>query len=200
MNILFFTMSAGEGHNQVANTLQNVILSHSGGHKVKIIDTFNYVNPNLHKIILGGYIRSIKYIPELYGYFYKKTEESDSSLHDFGELINKIFISRKLFKLLQDFEPDVILVKKQNKSELLINGELNFNIYNGVYDIEDSYYHPKFGVEIKNKKIVVEPKTPSDENVSFGYSFLLENIIAVVELDENRVKIEVDNKEWIFNF
>lgn len=119
MNILFFTVSAGEGHNQVAKTLCDAIQKVNKKHNVKIIDTFNYVNPNLHKILMKGYIRSIKYIPELYGYFYKKTEETDSSLHDLGELINKIFISRKLSKLLINFKPDVIVCTHPFPAEAL---------------------------------------------------------------------------------
>ncbi|RKD27553.1 processive 1,2-diacylglycerol beta-glucosyltransferase [Caminicella sporogenes DSM 14501] len=119
MNILFFTVSAGEGHNQVAKTLSEAIYKTGKNHNVKIIDTFNYINSNLHKFLMKSYIRSIKYIPELYGYFYKKTEEIDSSLHDFGELINKIFISRKLSKLLSDFKPDIIVCTHPFPAEAL---------------------------------------------------------------------------------
>jgi processive 1,2-diacylglycerol beta-glucosyltransferase len=132
MNIVFFTLSAGEGHNQVAKTLADTILSLNNQHNIKIIDTFNYVNPKLHKVLINGYLKSIKYLPELYGFLYRKTENSDNSLHDISELFNKAFISRKLLKFLWYFKPDAIIcthpfpaealavLKRQNKISIPI--------------------------------------------------------------------------------
>ncbi len=109
MNILFFTISAGEGHNQVANTLAEELFEVDKNNKIEIIDAFNYINPKLHKVLMEVYIKSIKYMPELYSFFYKKTTESDSSFYDIGELLNKAFVSRKINRLLLSFKPDVII-------------------------------------------------------------------------------------------
>jgi len=109
VNILFLTLSAGEGHNQVAKTLSQSILSIDNDTKIKIIDIFNYINPKLHKVLMEGYIKSIKYLPEIYSFFYRKTEEGESSLHEISELLNKTFVSRKIMKLIKDFQPNVII-------------------------------------------------------------------------------------------
>ncbi|MDK2919802.1 MAG: processive 1,2-diacylglycerol beta-glucosyltransferase [Candidatus Petromonas sp.] len=119
MNIVFFTLSAGEGHNQVAKTLADTILSLDNKHNIKIIDTFNYINPKLHKVLINGYLKSIKYLPELYGFLYRKTEDNGSSLHDVSELFNKAFISRKLLKFLSGFKPDVIICTHPFPAEAL---------------------------------------------------------------------------------
>ncbi|MBF8982575.1 hypothetical protein IZY60_03390 [Lutibacter sp. B2] len=109
MNILFFTVSAGEGHNQVSKTIANNIEKNYKEHNVKVIDTFHYVHPHLHKIIIETYMKSIKYIPALYGFMYKLSEVSDSSIIDVSEFLNKVLLSRKLKTLLDDFNPDVIV-------------------------------------------------------------------------------------------
>ncbi|KXG73595.1 MGDG synthase family glycosyltransferase [Thermotalea metallivorans] len=119
MNILFFTVSAGEGHNQVAKTVADKIKSIDSRHKVEIIDTFNYVHPNLHKIVFEAYIKSIKYIPTLYGFIYKRSEVTDNSIIDVSEFLNKIILSRKLSKLLADFQPDVIVCTHPFPAEAL---------------------------------------------------------------------------------
>jgi processive 1,2-diacylglycerol beta-glucosyltransferase len=119
MNILFFTVSAGEGHNQVAKTLADYVKKFYHGHKVEIIDAFNYIHPNLHKIIFEAYIKSIKYTPALYGFIYKRSEITDSSIVDIAEFLSKIILSRKLSKLLADFQPDVIVCTHPFPAEAL---------------------------------------------------------------------------------
>ncbi|MFZ5969153.1 MAG: MGDG synthase family glycosyltransferase [Bacillota bacterium] len=119
MNILFFTVSAGQGHNQVAKTVADKIQNHYPEHKVEIIDTFNYVHPHLHKIIFESYIKSIKYIPELYGFFYKRSEVTDNTLVDVSEFLNKVLLSRKLTRLMGDFQPDVIVCTHPFPAEAL---------------------------------------------------------------------------------
>lgn len=119
MNILFFTVSAGEGHNKVASTISDYISKNFPNNNTMIIDTFHYVNVNLHKIIIETYMKSLKYLPTLYGYVYKKTEDCDSSILDVSDFLNNIFLSRKLKKLLKDFKPDVIVCTHPFPAEAL---------------------------------------------------------------------------------
>ncbi|WZL74272.1 glycosyltransferase [Clostridiaceae bacterium 35-E11] len=119
MNILLFTVSAGEGHNQVSKTVADYIRTHYAEHNVEIIDTFSYLSPHLHKIIIEAYIKSIKYTPALYGFIYKRSEVSDSSIMDVSEFLNQVVLSRKLAKLLADFQPDVIVCTHPFPAEAL---------------------------------------------------------------------------------
>ncbi len=119
MNILFFTVSAGEGHNQVARTVAEKIKQTDPNHKVEVIDTFNYVHPSLHKIVFEAYIKSIKYIPTLYGFIYRRSEVTDNSIVDVSEFLNKVVLSRKFTRLLADFRPDVIICTHPFPAEAL---------------------------------------------------------------------------------
>ncbi|AOT69092.1 MGDG synthase family glycosyltransferase [Geosporobacter ferrireducens] len=119
MNFLFFTVSAGEGHNQVAKTVADQLKNHDPGHNVEIIDTFNYMHPHLHKIVFEAYIKSIKYIPALYGFIYKRSEYTDSSITDVSEFLNKVLLSKKLLRLIDDFKPDVIVCTHPFPAEAL---------------------------------------------------------------------------------
>ncbi|MBS3995068.1 MAG: hypothetical protein KGZ33_04675 [Alkaliphilus sp.] len=145
MNILFFTVSAGEGHNQVAKSLSDYIKNFYPESNVAIIDAYNYIHPRLHKIIFEAYIRSIKYTPALYAYFYKRTEYSDSTLIDISEFLNKMILSRKLTKLIMKFKPDVIVCTHPFPAEALSamkrNGRINAPI---VTTLTDYTIHPSW--------------------------------------------------------
>lgn len=139
MNILFFTLSAGEGHNQVANTLAGDLFKADDKHKIQIIDAFKYIHPKLHKILLEAYVKSIQYFPELYGYFYKKTSLSNDSFYcDIEELFNRAFIIRKFNKLINSFNPHVIICTHPIPAEALSilkrKGKINIPIINTITD------------------------------------------------------------------
>lgn len=145
MNILFFSVSAGEGHNQVSKTVADFIKNHYAEHNVEIIDTFGYLSPHLHKIIIEAYIKSIKYTPALYGFIYKRSEVSDSSIMDVSEFLNQVVLSRKLAKLLADFQPDVIVCTHPFPAEALSvmkrKGKINIPL---VTILTDYTIHPSW--------------------------------------------------------
>ncbi|WP_168198323.1 MGDG synthase family glycosyltransferase [Crassaminicella thermophila] len=145
MNILFFTVSAGEGHNQVSKTVAGYIKRRHPNHHIKIIDTFNYIHPNLHKIIIETYMKSIKYMPALYRFLYNRSEVTDSSISDVSEFLNKILLSRKLSKLLTDFKPDVIVCTHPFPAEALSvmkrKGKINIPL---VTILTDYTIHPSW--------------------------------------------------------
>ncbi|WP_129599651.1 MGDG synthase family glycosyltransferase [Anaerophilus nitritogenes] len=145
MNILFFTVSAGAGHNKVAKTVSDYIETYYPQNNVQIIDTFNYIHPHLHKMIIETYVKSIKYIPALYRFIYKRSEFTDSSISDVSEFFNQILLSRKLSKLLSDFTPDVIVCTHPFPAEALSvmkrKGKINIPI---VSILTDYTIHPSW--------------------------------------------------------
>ncbi|QXM05471.1 MGDG synthase family glycosyltransferase [Crassaminicella indica] len=145
MNILFFTVSAGEGHNQVAKTVAAHIKNHWHHHNIRIIDTFNYMHHHLHKIIIETYMKSIKYMPALYRFIYNRSEYTDSSISDVSEFLNQILLSRKLSKLLADFEPHVIVCTHPFPAEALSvmkrKGKINIPL---VTILTDYTIHPSW--------------------------------------------------------
>jgi processive 1,2-diacylglycerol beta-glucosyltransferase len=145
MNILFFTVSAGEGHNQVAKTVADHIKNLHPEHHIKIIDTFNYMHRHLHKMIIETYMKSIKYMPALYRFIYNRSEYTDSSISDVSEFLNQILLSRKLSKLLADFKPDVIVCTHPFPAEALSvmkrKGKINMPL---VTILTDYTIHPSW--------------------------------------------------------
>lgn len=203
MNILFLTVSAGEGHNRVSNTVSEYIENNYSSHRTKIIDTFNYVNPNLHRLIIETYLKSIKYVPEIYSFIYKKTELPHSPILDISELFNKFILSKKLFKLIDNFSADIIIcthpfpaeamsiMKKKNKINIpLISILTDYAIHPSWINNEIDYYilpSDKFVYELDYWKI------PKEKAKFFGIPI---DSIFSLKKDPNllKQKFNLDNK------
>lgn len=107
LKVLLFSVSIGAGHDSVANSVAQEIRERSPLSQVKIVDTFQYINPFLNKVVVGSYMETLKFTPKFWGYLYNQAEEGDG-LVDLGQIFSKL-LSPKMVKLLQDFEPDVIV-------------------------------------------------------------------------------------------
>jgi len=42
--------------------------------KTLIVDTFKYINPLIHTVVVDGYLNIVKYVPEIYGGLYRMSE------------------------------------------------------------------------------------------------------------------------------
>lgn len=108
MKVLIFTVTTGQGHNQVANVLCNA-LSEKDIEAVSI-DAFEYITPVLKDTINRGYLVSTKRLPKVYGKGYRLVEKRDMEGHDsmFAKFLNGI-LARKLVRFVEDFKPDIIV-------------------------------------------------------------------------------------------
>ncbi|MEL7568415.1 MAG: glycosyltransferase [Dehalobacterium sp.] len=106
-NVLIFSVSIGSGHNSAAKALESKFIEKIPGVKIKIIDTFDYINPTLHKVVVGSYMETLKFNPKVWGYLYSQAEYGDKII-DLGLILNKL-LSFKLHQLVEDFQPDVII-------------------------------------------------------------------------------------------
>ena len=97
---------ANSGHQKAAFALDGACRSLDRGADVLTIDSLNYTNPILEKVIIKTYLSMIKTTPELWDYFYdnpeivKKTERFRSLIHRAN--------SAKLKTLIDSFRPNVI--------------------------------------------------------------------------------------------
>jgi len=125
MDILFLSISMGAGHLKAAYALKEYVEKKYPHSKNIIVDTFKYINPLAHKVIVDGYLKMIKLKPRLYGKLY--------SLSEYKEILNKlsnimnIMLSPKIERLVKEFNPSVIVcthpfplkmvsyLKKENK-------------------------------------------------------------------------------------
>jgi len=106
-NILIFSVSIGAGHNSAARSLEEEIKSKIHDSKTKIIDTFDYINPILHKVVLGSYMETLKFNPHVWGYLYRQAEDGERIV-DLGQILNKL-LSHRLHQLIDEFRPDAII-------------------------------------------------------------------------------------------
>jgi processive 1,2-diacylglycerol beta-glucosyltransferase len=107
MNILIFSVSIGNGHDQVAQTLSNEFTRVDPKNKVKIVNTIKFISPILDKVILDSYLNILKFYPKAWGKIYEKTNKLDPII-DINDITNKLMTS-KLHKSINSFIPDAII-------------------------------------------------------------------------------------------
>ncbi|MGI6684943.1 MAG: MGDG synthase family glycosyltransferase [Bacillota bacterium] len=106
-SILIFSVSIGAGHDSAAKALEIKFRDKIPGVKIKIIDTFEYINSTLHKVVVGSYMETLKFTPKVWGYLYNQAEYGDRII-DLGQILNKL-LSYKLHQLIEEFKPDAII-------------------------------------------------------------------------------------------
>ncbi len=108
MKALIFTVTTGQGHNQVARVLCDALSE--ANIEAMSMDAFEYITPVLKKTIDQGYLVSTKRLPKMYGKGYRMVEKRDTESHDsmFAKFLNGI-LARKLVKFVEDISPDIIV-------------------------------------------------------------------------------------------
>lgn len=151
MNVLIFSVSIGNGHDQVAHTLRNELIRQDNSSRVKIINTISYISPILDKVILDGYLNILKFYPKAWGKLYEKTNRLDPII-DINDIANRLITSR-LRKTAVNFEPNVIIcthsfpaaiissLKQKKKVDCpLITIVTDFNIHSSYINENTDYY------------------------------------------------------------
>ncbi|HBL06085.1 MAG TPA: galactosyldiacylglycerol synthase [Clostridium sp.] len=117
MNILILSASTGGGHLKASKALESYILENELGAKVKVVDTLEYVNPFINKIVTKGYIVLAKYLNSLYKNIYSLTDKSGV----LTVLVTKLIylFSKKLIPLIERFAPDVIITTHPFPTEMI---------------------------------------------------------------------------------
>lgn len=107
MKVLFLSVSIGGGHNKAAQAVEESIKKLYPQSDTLIIDTIKYVNPLIDKLIVKGYLNTLKTSPLLYKKLYE-ISDTDENIYDFSNVVNKL-LSRKIKKLINYFNPNIII-------------------------------------------------------------------------------------------
>lgn len=107
MNVLYLSISMGAGHLKAAEALKEYVDQRYPNSRSLVIDTFKYINPIIHKIIVDGYLSIIRSVPCAYGALYRMSERVDN-INKLSNALSKVF-SYKLVKLIKDFNPSIIV-------------------------------------------------------------------------------------------
>lgn len=119
VNILIFSVSIGNGHDQVAHTLRNEFIRADNNNRVKIVNTIKFISPILDKVILDSYLNILKFYPKAWGKIYEKTNKLDPII-DINDITNRLMTSR-LQKSITSFVPDVIICTHSFPSSIISN-------------------------------------------------------------------------------
>ncbi|WDU82601.1 MGDG synthase family glycosyltransferase [Caloramator sp. Dgby_cultured_2] len=63
MKILSLTISAGKGHQKAAEAVKEYYIRNNIQVEFEMIDALKYINPIVDKLIIGGYLKSLKRLP-----------------------------------------------------------------------------------------------------------------------------------------
>ncbi|OIJ10374.1 hypothetical protein BKP37_17660 [Anaerobacillus alkalilacustris] len=114
--IIIFSVSFGNGHNQVSNVLHNHLKRKE--FDVEVIDTFDVINKLFHKVVLESYLKLIRFRPSLWGKLYQYSEENPNSI--FLKQFNA-FLTNKLYRTLEEKKADTIITTHPIATTLLAN-------------------------------------------------------------------------------
>lgn len=119
MKTLIFSISAGEGHNKTSLAMEKYILERDKSSMVMIVDTLTYISPLLNKVIIGSYLKVVQIKPDLYGKLYSIIDSNKRlpSLQLSSKFNN--LLCTKLGKLINDFNPDIIISTHPIPTEML---------------------------------------------------------------------------------
>lgn len=108
---LILSVTAGNGHNAVANAIREEILSRDKDAEIKVIDFFNYFNKKLKAYIVNdAYLKICRYLLNSYNIFYRGYQR----LNPFNRYISPASSlvqseTPKLLKEIASFKPDAIV-------------------------------------------------------------------------------------------
>lgn len=111
-NIIILSVSAGTGHTRAAEALREAFEENNSGVEVAIIDTFNYCNPFLHKLIFGSYEKMLALGPALYGILYSRMEKEGPGSRwgkSFFYWLLTFFSAVRLLELINTLNPPAII-------------------------------------------------------------------------------------------
>ena len=104
--VMIFYAAYGGGHLSAARSLKENIETNYTNVEVKLVDCMEYVSKYVNKVTTKAYSELAKKAPRTWGKVYWKSQKGP--LAHFSTTSNKV-LSIKLNKLLQDFEPDIII-------------------------------------------------------------------------------------------
>lgn len=105
--VLILSASYGEGHHQAAIAIREALVQVHPETEVRTIDYMEMVHPKLNTFARYFYIKSVRFAPSLYGFFYNGTSKiKPSSL--IQRRLNQLGLE-DLAEFLNEYKPDLIV-------------------------------------------------------------------------------------------
>lgn len=166
MKILVLSASTGGGHMRASAALKAYITQHDKNAVVKIVDTLEYVSPILNKTVSEGYVFLATKTPKLYGSVYN-TANRDTPLNS---VVTKVTgqLTKKLYPLILDFTPDVIVTVHAFAAEMASNLKKDYHVKAPLICIITDFAPHKTYINEKVDSYIVSSEEMVDAVEAFG--------------------------------
>lgn len=124
MKVVILTVAAGGGHGHAAEAIKKHILLKNPSNEVVIIDTLKAINPLLDKVVIGSYLKSLKYSPSIFGKIYNYTEDDDGFTSTISSKLIQM-LSFKVQELIEELSPNIIVCTHPFPTEMVSYMKLN---------------------------------------------------------------------------
>jgi len=114
--VLIFYASYGGGHLSAANSIKQYIETNYKEYETRLVDCMMYVNKSINKITTTAYKEMAKKFPWAWGEVYNLAQKGP--LAKISSDSNKL-LARKLLKLLNEFNPDIIISTHPFSSQMI---------------------------------------------------------------------------------
>ena len=169
--ILIFTVTAGNGHNAVANALKQKLIDE--GKTVKIVDLFKEYDTKLkHLIINDGYLFLSTQLTNVYNNFFEYYSNINPNRRDSGATQDFLKgLSAKTLKTIYSYRPDVILCTHLYPAIIITNLKKAFPINAKVIAfLTDYIVHPFWESTIGIDYIITPSEHLTDTLLYKGFS------------------------------
>lgn len=117
MKALILSVSTGGGHGRAAEAIKESILLNEPDSEVKIIDTLKYISPFLDKLVVGTYLKSIRYYPSFFKFLYKHTDDEGKFLKP--SILGNDFLTKQLLPTIIEYDPDILIATHAFTAQIL---------------------------------------------------------------------------------
>jgi processive 1,2-diacylglycerol beta-glucosyltransferase len=146
--ILILSVSAGAGHTQAANAMEQTIKLNHPEVVVEHLDLMEIVPKPFKKFYVDGYLKLIDNYPQLWRSLFEKTDVPDDNFFSQFRILFENLNTKKLKKHVQNFEPDEIIcthfLAAQALKSLKEKQSIKFNLSVIVtdYDVHQLWVYP----------------------------------------------------------
>jgi processive 1,2-diacylglycerol beta-glucosyltransferase len=156
-NILLLYISEDSGHHCASLSIERALHALDPNIKTLNINSFNYTNPILERIINTTYMGIIKRTPEIWEYLYDNPKVM-KSVHRLRDIIHRSNTG-KLKTLLDEFKPDGVICTQAFPCGLIADYKDTFNISIPLIGVLTDYAPHSYWIFDKVDRYIV----PSEE-------------------------------------
>jgi len=197
--VLILSASTGGGHNSAANALKDSLEKYDI--EVILVDSLKFVSPILDNIVSQGYEKSAKYIPSTFGVIYK-ISSGKRRKKDVDIIIRRV-LGRKIFHLVENIKPDVIIGTHPFPLMSLMkykeNGDINIPIISVLtdYTAHPLYIQKNIDAYITGHEDIsyVLKKSGVDESKIYPFGIpISSNFLNTDRVEQVRESLGLENK------